>query len=186
MIAHARASYETRPLREDERDWLSGVLLQRRGRALIVGRGRVRQLSELQALAAWDGEERVGVATYAVEDGRAELVTLDALREGADAGRRPIEAEAEAARRQGARELVVKTTNDNQRALRTYQRAGFRLHELRAGAVEEARRCGGPRRSPPRRGPADALAGERGVDHEAGRRQVLALTRGPVDELRPG
>lgn len=39
-------AYETRPLREDERDWLSEVLLERRGRALIVGRGRVRQLSE--------------------------------------------------------------------------------------------------------------------------------------------
>ena len=47
-----------------------------RGGELIAGRGRVRQLSELRALVAWDGEERVGVATYTVEDGRAELVTL--------------------------------------------------------------------------------------------------------------
>ena len=39
-------AYETRPLREDERDWLSEVLLERRGRALIVGRGRFLQLSE--------------------------------------------------------------------------------------------------------------------------------------------
>lgn len=31
-------------------------------------------------------------------------------------------------------------TNDNQCALRLYQRAGFRLHELRADTVEEARR----------------------------------------------
>jgi hypothetical protein len=37
---------ETRPLREDERDWLSEVLLERRGRALIVGRGRVRQVKD--------------------------------------------------------------------------------------------------------------------------------------------
>lgn len=82
----------------------------------------------------------MGVATYVVEDGRAELVTLDALREGAGVGRRLVEAVAEAARAQGTRELVVMTTNDNLRALRLYQRAGFRLHELRAGAVEEARR----------------------------------------------
>jgi EmrB/QacA subfamily drug resistance transporter len=32
------------------------------------------------------------------------------------------------------------TTNDNPRALRLCQRVGFELHELRAGAVEEARR----------------------------------------------
>jgi hypothetical protein len=32
------------------------------------------------------------------------------------------------------------TTNDNVNALRFYQRRGFRLSELRAGAVDEARR----------------------------------------------
>jgi hypothetical protein len=37
---------ETWLLREDERDWLSEVLLERWSRELIVGRGRVRQLSE--------------------------------------------------------------------------------------------------------------------------------------------
>jgi hypothetical protein len=40
------AAYETRPLREDERDWLSEVLLEHWGRALIVGRGRVRQVKD--------------------------------------------------------------------------------------------------------------------------------------------
>jgi hypothetical protein len=40
------SAYQTRPLREDERDWLSEVLLARRGRALIVGRGRVRQVKD--------------------------------------------------------------------------------------------------------------------------------------------
>ena len=32
------------------------------------------------------------------------------------------------------------TTNDNLRALRFYQRRGFRLKELRPGAVNDARR----------------------------------------------
>ncbi len=39
-------AYETRPLREDDRDWLSEVLPERWGGELIVGRGRVRQLPE--------------------------------------------------------------------------------------------------------------------------------------------
>lgn len=38
-------AYKTRPLREDERDWLSEVLLERWDGELIVGRGRARQLS---------------------------------------------------------------------------------------------------------------------------------------------
>ena len=72
----------------------------------------------------------------------------DALREGAGVGRRLIEAVAEADRAQGARELVVMTANDNLRALRLYQRTGFRLYELRAGGVQVAgaliRRKAGP------------------------------------------
>ena len=45
-------AHQTRPLREDERDRLSEVLPERRGRELIAGRGRLRQLPELQALVA--------------------------------------------------------------------------------------------------------------------------------------
>jgi RimJ/RimL family protein N-acetyltransferase len=36
--------------------------------------------------------------------------------------------------------LRVTATNDNTRALRLYQRAGFRLTALRAGAVTESRK----------------------------------------------
>jgi hypothetical protein len=35
--------------------------------------------------------------------------------------------------------LLVMTTNDNLSALRSYQRAGFHLAELRTGAIEQAR-----------------------------------------------
>jgi GNAT superfamily N-acetyltransferase len=43
------------------------------------------------------------------------------------------------ARRAGCKRLRVITTNDNVDALRFYQRRGFRLAALRAGAVEDAR-----------------------------------------------
>jgi ribosomal protein S18 acetylase RimI-like enzyme len=131
---------EALPLAEADRGWLREVLRERWGGELVAGRGRVREPGQLRALVAVDGSERVGVATYVVEGERAELVTLDALREGVGVGRLLVEAVAEAARAAGARELLVMTTNDNLRALRLYQRAGFRLLALRAGAVEEARR----------------------------------------------
>jgi ribosomal protein S18 acetylase RimI-like enzyme len=133
-------SYSIRAPRADERGWVRATLRERWGGETIVGRGRVRQLDELRALVALAGSERVGVATFALDGRCAELVTLDALREGAGVGRALIEAVAQSARAEGAAELLVTTTNDNLRALRLYQRAGFRLHELRAGAVERARR----------------------------------------------
>ena len=50
-----------------------------------------------------------------------------------------IEAAVDEARRFGCRELLLTTTNDNVDALRFYQRRGFRLAELRPGAVDRAR-----------------------------------------------
>jgi ribosomal protein S18 acetylase RimI-like enzyme len=102
-----------RELRGDEEAWLRGTLRERWGEELIVGRGHV-----------WRPEE---------------LVTLDALQTGVGVGSRLLDAVAAAARGAGARRLIVMSTNDNLRALRLYQRAGFRLTELRPGAVDESR-----------------------------------------------
>jgi ribosomal protein S18 acetylase RimI-like enzyme len=131
-----------RPLQEDEEGWLRGVLRERWGEDLYVGRGLVRHVDDddLLALVALDGEERVGVATYVLDGEVARLITIDTLREGSGAGGALIEGVARAARALGAKRLVTWTTNDNLRALRFYQRQGFRLVELRAGAIEEARR----------------------------------------------
>jgi hypothetical protein len=46
----------------------------------------------------------------------------------------------EAIRGSGARRVWLATTNDNLDALAFYQRRGFRLAELRPGAVDAARR----------------------------------------------
>jgi N-acetylglutamate synthase-like GNAT family acetyltransferase len=129
-----------RDVRDDERDWLRATIEERWGDEIMVGRGRVWTLHELPAMVAVDDSgERVGVATYVVEAAVAELVSIDALRTGAGVGRCLLDAIAAAARAAGARQLLVMTTNDNLAALRFYQRNGFRLAELRPGAVDEAR-----------------------------------------------
>ena len=129
-----------REVRDDERTWLRATIQERWGDEIVAGRGRVRTLHELPAIVAVDDSgERVGFATYVVEGPLAEIVSIDALRTGAGVGRRLLDAIAASARAAGAERLLVMTTNDNLPALRFYQRAGFRLAELRPGAVDEAR-----------------------------------------------
>jgi ribosomal protein S18 acetylase RimI-like enzyme len=106
---------------------------------LLVGRGRVHHASELSALVAVEDFDRVGLLTYVIEDEVAVLVTLDALRPGFGVGAMLIEELARLAPRAGARRLVAMVTNDNVRGLRYYQRLGFRMAELRAGAMDELR-----------------------------------------------
>jgi GNAT superfamily N-acetyltransferase len=127
-----------RALRDDERPWAAAVLLARWGEE-VLGDGGVHRPADLPAVVAEAGGVRVGLATWTVAPGRAELVTLDALREGAGAGGALVEAVADAARAARCRILRVLTTNDNLPALRLYQRHGFALTALHPGAIAQAR-----------------------------------------------
>ena len=101
--------------------------------------GRCSRPDTLPALVAADRE---GLATYRVSaDGReAELVTLDATVRGRGIGTALVARLAQLLRAQGVTILRVTTTNDNLRALRFYQRRGFRIAAVRTGAVAAARR----------------------------------------------
>jgi GNAT superfamily N-acetyltransferase len=128
---------QVRDVRDEERAWLRATLRDRWGGDTVVGREGTWTPAELPALVAVDdSRERVGRATYTVT---AELVTIDALTPGSGVGRRLLNAVATAARAAGAVRLRGMTTNDNLPALRLYQRTGFRLVELRPGAVDQAR-----------------------------------------------
>ena len=88
-------------------------------------------------LAERDGEV-VGLLTYLTSDDVVDIVTINAFA-GGGVGAALIEALVGDLRGTAAR-LRVTTTNDNTRALRFYQRAGFRLTALRPGAVEASRK----------------------------------------------
>jgi ribosomal protein S18 acetylase RimI-like enzyme len=127
-----------RALRDDERPWAAAVLLARWGEEVLAD-GAVHRPAELPAVVAEANGVRVGLATWTVVADVAELVTVDALREGVGAGGALVEAVADAARDARCRALRVLTTNDNLPALRLYQRHGFALTGLLPGAVAAAR-----------------------------------------------
>jgi ribosomal protein S18 acetylase RimI-like enzyme len=128
-----------REVQSSEGEWLETTLRERWPHELLVGRGRVREPSELLALVAIRDDERIGLLTYVIEEDVAELVTLDALRPGSGIGARLIGGLASSARNAGTRALRVMVTNDNVRGLRYYQRLGFHLTALRVGAIERLR-----------------------------------------------
>jgi len=77
-----------------------------------------------------------GVLTYVLGDEDCEVLTLHAARPRNGAGTALLAAVRELA---GERRVWLITTNDNVDALRFYQRRGFRLAKLHAGAVDDAR-----------------------------------------------
>jgi GNAT superfamily N-acetyltransferase len=109
--------------------------------ALRVARlGRLeRPLDHLALVAVDDGGKLAGVLTYVEGEGEGEILTLHATRQWAGAGTALVEALKRHAAERGWRRIWVLTTNDNIDGLRFYQRRGFRLTQLNAGAVDDAR-----------------------------------------------
>jgi ribosomal protein S18 acetylase RimI-like enzyme len=103
--------------------------------------GTLHDVLALPGVGAWDAHRLVGLATYDVQGEAAELAAIAVSNDHRlrGIGTQLIDAVVAAVRSAGARDVWLVTTNDNVDALRLYQRRGFRLSELHAGAVDRAR-----------------------------------------------
>jgi ribosomal protein S18 acetylase RimI-like enzyme len=134
------STLNVRPFREEDLAWAEELM----GGA-FAGRMQAR-LGELVDALAYPGfvaerdEDRVGLITYDERDSKIEVVYIEAAHRTAGVGTALLEAVAAVAERSGSKRLWLVTTNDNIDALRFYQRRGFRMVELHAGAVDDARR----------------------------------------------
>jgi GNAT superfamily N-acetyltransferase len=115
-------------------------LHQRWGGLRVIVHGEIFEAHRLPALIAG---EKDGLATFRIEQTNqikaAELMTLDAVTANQGVGTALIEALITRLRAEAIPVLRVTTTNDNLNALRFYQRRGFRMVEVRPGAVDKAR-----------------------------------------------
>jgi GNAT superfamily N-acetyltransferase len=117
----------------DER--LGGRWQARRGELLDVLSAGLGLVSEVDGGAS-------GLLTWRLEDdpSAVELSAMAVEPRGQGQGTTLVRALIDAVRAAGRRRIRVVTTNDNLDALVFYQHRGFRLVELRPGALDEARR----------------------------------------------
>lgn len=101
--------------------------------------GRVERPLEHPALIAERDGRFAGLLTYVLGDGDCEILTLHATESWSGVGTALIAEVERIAAANGCARLWVLTTNDNVDALRFYQRRGFRLAQLNAGAVDRSR-----------------------------------------------
>ena len=127
-----------RPLGDADREWARAKLRELWGEG-AVSRGVVHAPAVLPGFVAQETDEPVGLLTYRVDGDDCEVVTIDAFPQGAGVGTALVAAAADAARAAGCRRVWLITTNDNLRALRFYQRRGFRLVALHPNALARSR-----------------------------------------------
>jgi GNAT superfamily N-acetyltransferase len=118
---------------------IAAELMARWGSTEMVTRGLVHDLTRLPGFVARDGGRLAGVVVYRLEAGACEVVSLDAMTPRRGVGSALLKAVSGAARQAGCRRVWLVTTNDNTRAMRFYQRRGWRMVALHAGAATRAR-----------------------------------------------
>jgi ribosomal protein S18 acetylase RimI-like enzyme len=130
---------EVRPLEAADAPWNEAALRRAWGSRLVARYGELVDALPLDGFVAVDGNERVGLLTYAVRRDELEVVSIHADREGEGIGRALMDAAGERARQLGVRRLWLVTTNDNVRAIRFYQRWGMDLVAVHRDEVERSR-----------------------------------------------
>jgi GNAT superfamily N-acetyltransferase len=130
---------QIRPIADGDRPMLAWLVAELWGSPVIAVHGAALRPAELGGFIAERSGRVAGLVTYQLTGGMLEIVTLNAIDRHIGIGTLLIEATAGKARRFGCREIRLTTTNDNVDALRFYQRRGFRLAELRPGALDRAR-----------------------------------------------
>jgi ribosomal protein S18 acetylase RimI-like enzyme len=110
------------------------------GAETVVARKEKIRPVDHAGFVALDADRVVGHAAYRVDGRICELIAIVAEPRRRGIGGALLDAVLDAARDEGCSSVSLTTTNDNLEALRFYQRRGFRLTQLRTGAVDEARR----------------------------------------------
>jgi ribosomal protein S18 acetylase RimI-like enzyme len=134
------STVHVRDVGEKDRIWIRETLVERWGALRIVTRGRLHYPDRLEGFVAEDGEERVGLLTYHVEDGGMEVVALAALVRRRGIGKALVDAARQRAAERDCRRLWLVTTNDNEPAQAFYEAVGFQRIAVHEGGVEAARR----------------------------------------------
>jgi ribosomal protein S18 acetylase RimI-like enzyme len=127
-----------RPYTDSDRGWAESFLNAEFGGPYQCRRGELIDVLALPGFVAQRNTRPVGLLTYRREAGACELAFIAAVERHQGIGSALLDAmRGEVA---DCERIWVVTTNDNLEALRFYQRRGFVVSALRAGAVDDARR----------------------------------------------
>ena len=133
-------NFTIRAADKTDRNWVAHFLDEHWGSTRVVSRGQVYLAHLLPGFIAEEGDERIGLVTYRIDEKDCEIVTINSLRAGEGVGTALVEAAKVVAEAEGCERLWLITTNDNMEALRFYQKRGFQLKAIYPNALDESRK----------------------------------------------
>ncbi len=131
---------EIHAITASDTEWVGRLWTEYWGSAYILAHGQVFIPSMVTGFSAWEGENLIGLVTMVIREDACEIITIDSFKRQGGVGSALLAAVAGEARRKGCKRLFLMTTNDNLNALGFYQKRGFRLCGLHAGAIDACRK----------------------------------------------
>ena len=136
QVNHAPAAIAVRDLQPDDQPWMHDFLLAYNHSLRVVSRGTLHYVLQLPGLIATYNEIPSALLTYHVADLEFEVVTLHAAVQRQGLCARLLAVGRDRARGLGCRRLWLITTNDNEPAIRFYQRQGMTLVAIHHNALD--------------------------------------------------
>ena len=133
-------TYQIIPFTVEYKTWAAALLAEHWGSARIVTRGRLHQADELPGFIAVEKGEPVGLVTYSIKGNNCEITSMNSLAEGKGVGTSLVEAAKQTALQKSCKRLWLVTTNDNTRALRFWQKRGFKIAAIHVNAIAQSRK----------------------------------------------
>lgn len=127
-----RSGPEIRPIVATDRSWIAEESLVVGGPLMGTTTGTIDLRAHPGAIAV-QGDQRAGAIIWSDGGEERRFLALWSKFEGLGTGRALLEHGMEAARLAGCQIFRIATTNDNLRALKLYQRAGFRIERIHVG-----------------------------------------------------
>jgi len=129
-----------REIEASDSEWVRTFLMEHFGSTRVVSRGVMHRADELPGfIAQQDGVSRA-ILTYSHRNNELEVVTLHSAIAGLGLGSQLLVAARKRACDLGCRRIWLITTNDNEPAIRFYQRRGMRIAAIHRGAIAESRK----------------------------------------------
>ena len=128
------------PISEAHRKVVNDYIAENWAGPYIVTRGKLIDTRTNSGFVAVDDKGILGYALYNIANGECEITVLESLSENQGIGNALVETIIQKALHEGCTRIWLITTNDNIRAIRFYQRIGFKLCAVHINALEESRK----------------------------------------------
>lgn len=132
---------EIRKISSLDQNWIKELFQKEWFSDKVISQGRIYQYKNLQGFIAVYQNKRVGLITYTIKNEKIlEIISINSLKKNIGIGTEFVNHITKFAKSRQIDKIEVVTTNDNLKALKFYQKCGFKIMTVNVNIMREYRK----------------------------------------------